>query len=318
MANAPENPEGFPGAIRLFRAAGINVYLHWSWAVVALIMIQGRADAYSAPIWGAAEYVTLFAIVLMHEFGHALACRSVGGRADRILLWPLGGIAYVNPPRRPGAVLWSIAAGPLVNVVLVPVTLGVLIALNTFAPSAPDDLVHYVDTVAIINIGLLVFNLLPIYPLDGGQIVQSILWSFLGLPRSLTIAATIGMIGAAGVIIMALMARNVWLIVIAVFGISQSWSGLLRAAQLRKALKVPRHAHLSCPACHEAPPSGPLWPCRCPSRRFDAFAYGGVCPFCGVTYPRVFCPFCGEVAPPAAWFPPAAAAPPPPEPVRHA
>ena len=56
--------------------------------------------------------------MLTHEFGHALACRSVGGTADNIMLWPLGGVAYVNPPQRPGATLWSIAAGPLVNVAL--------------------------------------------------------------------------------------------------------------------------------------------------------------------------------------------------------
>ena len=67
------------------------------------------------------EYLALFVIVLLHEFGHALACRQVGGQADQIVLWPLGGVAYVAPPPRPGATLWSIAAGPLVNVVLVPV-----------------------------------------------------------------------------------------------------------------------------------------------------------------------------------------------------
>jgi Zn-dependent protease len=69
------------------------------------------------------EYLALFSIVLMHEFGHALACRQVGGTADQILLWPFGGVAYVNPPQRPGAMLWSIAAGPLVNVALFPLLL---------------------------------------------------------------------------------------------------------------------------------------------------------------------------------------------------
>ena len=64
-----------------------------------------------------------------HEFGHALACRQVGGSANQIILWPLGGVAYVNPPQRPGATLWSIAAGPLVNVALLPV-LGVAFLLS--------------------------------------------------------------------------------------------------------------------------------------------------------------------------------------------
>ena len=48
-------------------------------------------------------YLALFSIVLLHEFGHALACRQVGGKADQIVLWPLGGVAYVAPPPRPGA-----------------------------------------------------------------------------------------------------------------------------------------------------------------------------------------------------------------------
>src|SRR5882672_10040195 len=109
------------GSIRLFRFAGVDVFLHWSWFLVAAYEISGGSHRYSTLIWAALEYVALFVIVTMHEFGHALACRSVGGRANQIVLWPLGGVAYVDPPPRPGAVLWSIAAGPLVNVVLVPV-----------------------------------------------------------------------------------------------------------------------------------------------------------------------------------------------------
>src|SRR5271154_6812455 len=109
------------GAIRLFRIVGIDVYLHWSWFLVAAIELQYRKGDYSTPLWNVVEYLALFVIVTMHEFGHALACRQVRGSANQIVLWPLGGVAYVDPPPRPGAVLWSIAAGPLVNVALVPV-----------------------------------------------------------------------------------------------------------------------------------------------------------------------------------------------------
>ena len=99
------------GALRLVRVFGIDVFVHWSWLVVALIELQNRQQGrYAAAHWHVIEYLSLFGIVLVHEFGHALACRSVGGKADRIMLWPLGGVAYVSPPPRPGAVLWSIAA----------------------------------------------------------------------------------------------------------------------------------------------------------------------------------------------------------------
>ncbi len=82
---------------------------------------RAARDSYSSVTWNVLEYLALFLIVTIHEFGHALACRQVGGTANQIVLWPLGGVAYVDPPPRPGATLWSIAAGPLVNVALLPV-----------------------------------------------------------------------------------------------------------------------------------------------------------------------------------------------------
>src|SRR5256885_4754166 len=128
------------GSFRLFRFAGVTVYLHWSWFLVAAYGMSSRTTVYSSPVWNVLEYLSLFAIVLLHEFGHALACRQVGGRADEIVLWPLGGIAYVNPPPRPGALLWSIAAGPLVNLLLVPVTIAAFVYGQTqdLALAHPD------------------------------------------------------------------------------------------------------------------------------------------------------------------------------------
>src|ERR1700756_626912 len=114
-------PTGRGGSIRLFGLPGSDFFLHSSWFLVAVYEIQSRSGRYSSLAWNIAEYLALFLIVTLHEFGHALACRQVGGNANRIVLWPLGGVAFVDPPPRPGATLWSIAAGPLVNVVLVPV-----------------------------------------------------------------------------------------------------------------------------------------------------------------------------------------------------
>src|SRR5438270_13831610 len=102
MAQAESSPSP-AGTFRLFRLAGIAVYLHWSWLLVAYFELQYRVNDYGSQFWNVAEYVTLFGIVLLHELGHALACRQVGGQANHIVLWPLGGIAYVNPPPRAGA-----------------------------------------------------------------------------------------------------------------------------------------------------------------------------------------------------------------------
>src|SRR5881275_698765 len=150
------------GSFHLFRLKGIDVFLHWSWFLVAAYEIQLRHTAYSSVAWNAPEYVGLFLIVTTHEFGHSLACRQVGGRADKIVLWPLGGVAYVDPPQRPGATLWSIAAGPLVNVALAPI-LAVLFS-QVASTGASRDLSELVYMIRRINIWLLIFNILPIYP----------------------------------------------------------------------------------------------------------------------------------------------------------
>src|SRR6266567_1885480 len=159
-------PTSRQGSIRLFQFSGIDVFLHWSWFLVAAYEIQGRAGRYSSITWNALEYLALFLIVLLHEFGHSLACRSVGGQANQIVLWPLGGVAYVSPPPRPGAMLWSIAAGPLVNVALLPVfSILLMVAKPLGWGEAVPNAVGLLRTIWAINLGLLIFNLLPIYPL---------------------------------------------------------------------------------------------------------------------------------------------------------
>jgi len=91
-------PTSRQGSVRLFRFSGIDVFLHWSWFVVAVFEINSRNTRYSSLTWNVLEYLALFLIVMFHEFGHSLACRQVGGAANQIVLWPLGGVAYVDPP----------------------------------------------------------------------------------------------------------------------------------------------------------------------------------------------------------------------------
>ncbi|HEY2102898.1 MAG TPA: site-2 protease family protein [Chthoniobacterales bacterium] len=218
------------GAIRLFRFAGVTVYLHFSWFLIAAIYMTSLARRYQSPIWGVLEYLALFCIVLMHEFGHALACRQVGGVADRIILWPLGGIAYVNPPPRPGAYLWSIAAGPLVNVALVPIigAVSAIVPQDQFATSPTDTALFFSD-LNYINWGLLIFNILPIFPLDGGQILRGLLWFPLGPLRSLQIASVVGLVGGALLALAGLLWQSIWTAILAFFLLSRAWVGWQQA-----------------------------------------------------------------------------------------
>ncbi len=279
----------------MFRFAGIDVYLHWSWFLLALYGIQSRAADYSSYLWPALEYVALFGIVTLHEFGHALACKQVGGQADQIVLWPFGGVAYVSPPRRPGATLWCIAAGPLVNVGLLPMlSVAVLMARRLhFAPDA------YLFTLSLwwIDLILLLFNMLPIYPLDGGQIFQSLLWFVFGYARSLMIAASIGLVGVAGLILVAISFHAWWLGVMCVLVVVYCWGGLQRARALSRLAAAPKYQGLACPVCREAPPAGAFWVCGQCQHHFDVFAAGGVCPICGAQVQAVPCVACGRAIP---------------------
>ena len=297
------------GGIRLFQVNGITVFLHWSWFIIALYDLRNRFalghenNPYNFPGWHVAEYLSVFVIVLMHEFGHALACRSVGGAANRIMLWPLGGVAFVSPPPRPGAVLWSIAAGPLVNVALLPITFGAAYALRASSFASQDSLV-FADAVVRLNLLLLLFNLLPIYPLDGGQILQSLLWFVMGRVWSLRVAAVIGLLGAAAIVILGLEIGNTWFIVLAGFGAWQCVRGLQAASALGKFAKLPRHAEFRCPACGKSPVKGNFWRCSC-GTAFDTFETGFACPQCGQGFQSTMCGDCRQRSNPASWRVPA-------------
>lgn len=309
------------GSLRLFRAFGIDVYLHWSWAIAAFFLLYYRiyyppegAKPYGSNLWIVLEYLTLFAIVLLHEFGHALACRQVGGTADTILLWPLGGVAFVQPPPRPGAFLWSLAAGPLVNVVLLPITVALYLVSGSqgWDASAPD-LHRFLEMVAAMNFLLLFFNLLPIYPLDGGQILQSLLWFVLDRPTSLMIASALGFVGGLGLgglfLLLGLLAGtgSVGLglsIAIAGFVTLRSLAVFQQSRLLMAMQNAPRRDELACPSCNASPPAGDFWTCEGCRARYDLFAEQGFCPECSTYRDATACPDCYQSSRVRDWWVP--------------
>jgi Zn-dependent protease len=296
MANSQQ------GSLRLFRFAGIDVFVHWSWLLVAYFELSNRKNEYRLPLWNVVEYLTLFGIVTLHEFGHALACRSVGGVANRIMLWPLGGIAYVQPPPRPGAVLWSIAAGPLVNVVLLPITIGLCIAAgNAGLNQASPDAMRYLVSVAWINGGLLFFNMLPIYPLDGGQVLQALLWFVIGRAWSLLVASTIGLLAGVSLVAASLFSGQWWLAIVSIFIASRGLIGFRQGLALGRLMRAPRHPGFACPACGLAPPIGEYWTCGGCGTKFDTFARLGTCPGCGGQFTETQCVHCHARSPLANW-----------------
>ena len=290
------------GSIKLFRLIGIDVYVHWSWFLAFYLLPKLWERHYSSYGWNAFEVFGLFFIVLAHEFGHQIACRQVGGQTHDIVLWPLGGVAYVSPPQRPGAQLWSIAAGPLVNVILIPIfalLLSTCYHLGWY--ETHPDAYQLVQNIGRINIGILIFNLFPIYPLDGGQILRSLLWFVLGRANSLLAASIIGLIGVVGLVVLAILLKSIWTGIVAVFISLNCWGGLKQAGALARIAKLPRREGFACPSCKTSPPLGELWRCGKCGKAFDTFLTQAACPHCGTQFNVTQCLDCGTSSPMPDW-----------------
>ena len=232
---ALDNPLDWSFGIgRLFR---IDLRVHVLFVLGALVLLYRSLGDGGGLRFGAIQLALLFLIVLIHEFGHCFGCRSVGGEAHEILMWPLGGLATVETPHRWQAALVTTLAGPAVNVVFCLLTAAVLIAathsftavpwnpLHPFSPLAWDgygfSLSSALSWLLIffgLNYSILLFNLMPVFPLDGGRALQALLWRRLGYTKATLLASGIGMIGALVIGVGGLVLNAPMLLFIAVFG----------------------------------------------------------------------------------------------------
>jgi hypothetical protein len=212
-------------------------------------------------------------------------------------------VAYVNPPQRPGATLWSLAAGPLVNVVLLPLLIAaVMMGRSLGWAHAMPDAYHLLRMILWIDVSLLVFNMLPIYPLDGGQILRSLLWFVIGRARSLMAVTVLGLLGIIAFAGLALWLRSFWLGAICVFMLLNCWGGLRRAQAMLRFEKLPRRKEFACPSCRMSPPLGAYWKCGNCGQLFDTFQTGAVCPGCAAHYASTMCLSCQQRHPINDWI----------------
>lgn len=192
-----------PGrSIRIARLAGIPIGISPLWLIIVGLITWALGRSYYpdevagiAPVaaygLGLASALLLFASILLHELGHAIVARRRGVAIEGIDLWLLGGVAKLRgAPHEPGDELRYAAAGPAVTAAIALLFGVVDLLLPAGTPDALSALVGYQ---LYVNAAILVFNLLPAFPLDGGRILRAIVWGRVGeISRATTIAARVG------------------------------------------------------------------------------------------------------------------------------
>lgn len=209
-------------SFHLARIAGIDVRIHATFfLLLAWFGFVYYADGgYGAMVIGLSFIILLFVCVILHEFGHALAARAYGINTPDITLLPIGGIARLERmPEKPWQELVVALAGPAVNVVIafgLYVVIGRFFGLGDLAQLASGG-GNLLTQLLAINVILVVFNLLPAFPMDGGRVLRSLLAMRMKHARATQIAALVGQVVAVLFGLLGLFGGNPFLLFIAVF-----------------------------------------------------------------------------------------------------
>jgi Zn-dependent protease len=183
---------------RIGNFAGIDVYMHATfllllgWVAVSYWVAERSA---TAVILGVAFILALFLCVVLHEYGHALTARRFGIKTRDITLLPIGGLARLERmPEDPWQEFWVALAGPAVNVVIAAAIGFLLFVTGGFEPVENLTVVSgsMLERVLIANVVLVVFNMIPAFPMDGGRVVRALLATRLDYARATRMAASLG------------------------------------------------------------------------------------------------------------------------------
>ena len=178
--------------------AGIDVFIHATFLLIigwVGLSYWQQTGTLAGTLEGILFTLILFGCVVLHEFGHALTARRYGIKTRDITLYPIGGVARLERmPDKPIQEFWVALAGPAVNVVIAVLLFGWLIISGTLAPLAGLSMTSgpFIERLLLVNVSLVLFNLIPAFPMDGGRVLRSLLALRLEYTRATQIAATIG------------------------------------------------------------------------------------------------------------------------------
>jgi Zn-dependent protease/CBS domain-containing protein len=214
-------------AFKIGRAFGIDLKVHWTFflllAFFAFVSYQ-RSGSLTNALITALVIVALFVCVVLHEYGHSLVAQRLGIEIQDITLLPIGGVARLKSlPTRPMDEVKIAIAGPLVNLVLAPIFFGVAFLLG----SSPLDSANILQGgnslgqifayLGLINVALVVFNMIPAFPMDGGRVLRGLLATRFGPVRATDISSAIGQFFALAFFLIGLLGGNLLLALVGVF-----------------------------------------------------------------------------------------------------
>lgn len=180
------------------RIAGVDLKMHVTFLLL-LVWVAYRAWTYGGPVAAAlsvALVLAIFGCVVLHEFGHVLMARHFGIRTRDVVLLPIGGVARLEYfPTKPRQELLIALAGPAVTLAIAMILYGVLLIFGS-GPMGVESVMSFgrgfLDNLLVVNVYILLFNLIPAFPMDGGRVLRAALASRMGLARGTRIAATVG------------------------------------------------------------------------------------------------------------------------------
>jgi Zn-dependent protease/CBS domain-containing protein len=240
--------------------AGIPIYVHSTFVLILLwVAWTSAGEGLFATLVGLAFILTLFACVVLHELGHALTAGHYGIKTRDITLLPIGGVARLEKmPEDPRQEFWVAVAGPAVNVVIALMLFLVLLVEGKYQTSISMSLTtgSFLERIMVINLVLVLFNMLPAFPMDGGRVLRAVLAMRISYAKATQVAATIGQ-GMALLFALVGLRYNAFLVFIALF----VWIGASQEAgivQMRSALSGIPVAHAMITEFHVVAPDEPL------------------------------------------------------------
>jgi Zn-dependent protease len=261
-------------SLNLGKFFGIGLYVHPTfWILPLFVMFRGitAGQNYGGITFDILLVFAVFACIVLHEIGHALAARAYGIGTRNITLYPIGGVASLDRmPEKPSREIAIALAGPAVNLVIAGTLFIVLLAGSALLVAEQNLIVavlaYFTKLVLLANLFLCAFNLIPAFPMDGGRVLRALLATRMTRLRATTVAVRVGTVVAMAMGIYGLLDEpvniNLLVLAIAVYLLGQAELGMMRLREAGRAIRgrveeifyTPEDE--SAPASHGAPSPG--------------------------------------------------------------